>query len=58
MPSFELPKKDCGGCPAGVKDLAEEGGGPAGVVEGFESLKILFLPLLEFRSGVDGGLEE
>lgn len=59
VPSCELPNSDeGGGCPAGVKDPAEEGGGPAGVVEGFEALNTLFLPWLEFRSGVEGGLEE
>jgi hypothetical protein len=57
IPSIELPRTDDGGGPAGVNDPAEEGGGPAGVVEGFERLNI-FLPLLDFLSGVDGGLEE
>lgn len=32
---FELPKmEEGGGCPAGVNELVDEGGGPAGVVEG------------------------
>ena len=57
VPSIELPRIEDGGGPAGVKDPAEEGGGPAGVVEGFETPNI-FLPLLDFLSGVDGGLEE
>jgi hypothetical protein len=54
----ELPKRDAGGGPVGVNDLAEDGGGPAGVVEG-----LLEAPkekrLLDLFSGVDGvGLEE
>lgn len=46
----ELPKTDFGGIPAGVKDLCVrcEGGGPAGVVEGWEKRKLC-------PFGVDGG---
>jgi hypothetical protein len=60
LPSIELPKKDEGGGPAGVKDPDDEGGGgPAGVVEGFEAPKENgLLPFFEFFSGVAGGLEE
>lgn len=29
------------GAPAGVKDAADDGGGPAGVVEGFSAMKLL-----------------
>lgn len=37
----------------------DDGGGPAGVVEGFETPNAKApLPLLDFLSGVDGGLEE
>jgi hypothetical protein len=32
-PNCELPKVEGGGGSAGVKDAAEDGGGPAGVVE-------------------------
>lgn len=32
-PNWELPNVDSGGGSAGVKDAAEDGGGPAGVVE-------------------------
>lgn len=55
----ELPN-DEGGCPAGVNDLDEDGGGPAGVVEGFEAAKEKTLPPWPDRlSGVNGaGLEE
>lgn len=55
----ELPNVE-GGAPAGVKDLAEDGGGPAGVVEGFEAANEKMLPPWPGRlSGVDGvGLEE
>ena len=35
VPTCELPKTVEGGIPAGVKIFAEDGGGPAGVVEGF-----------------------
>lgn len=48
---------ELGGGPMGVKDFAEEGGGPAGVVEGFDMAK-MFLLLLDLLSGVSGGLEE
>ena len=46
-----------GGAPAGVKDLDEEGGGPAGVVEGF-SLKLFRVFERLSLPGVEGGLEE
>lgn len=56
VPSCELPKSVGGGAPAGVKDLEDEGGGPAGVVEGLsaklkDGFEDLSLP------GVEGGLE-
>ena len=35
VPTCELPKTVEGGIPAGVKVFADDGGGPAGVVEGF-----------------------
>jgi len=54
---MELPRNDVGGGPAGVNDPADEGGGPAGVVDGFAPNEKV-LPLLDFLSGVDGGLEE
>jgi hypothetical protein len=42
-----------------VNEPFDEGGGPAGVVEGFEAPNgKLLLPLFDFLSGVDGGLEE
>ena len=55
-PSMELPKTEEGGGPAGVYEPAEDGGGPAGVVEGFVAPKEK--ALVDFLSGVDGGLEE
>jgi hypothetical protein len=55
-PNMELPKTDEGGGPAGVYEPAEDGGGPAGVVEGLVAPKAN--ALLDFLSGVDGGLEE
>lgn len=48
---------ELGGGPTGVKDFAEDGGGPAGVVEGFDMAN-MFLPLFALLSGVSGGLEE
>jgi hypothetical protein len=53
---MELPRKESEGAPAGVKLPADDGGGPAGVVEGSLPEKRLDLPL-EYRSGVDGGEE-
>jgi hypothetical protein len=45
-----------GGAPAGVNEPTEEGGGPAGVVEGFVAPNEK--RLLVFLSGVEGaGLE-
>lgn len=42
-----------------MKEPFDEGGGPAGVVEGFEAPNgKLPLPLFDLLSGVDGGLEE
>jgi hypothetical protein len=41
-----------------VNDPVDEGGGPAGVVEGFEAPNKPLLPLFDFLSGVAGGLEE
>lgn len=59
VPIIELPRKDDGGSPAGVNEPEDDGGGPAGVVEGFEAPKEnKLLPLLDFFSGVAGGLEE
>jgi hypothetical protein len=57
-PIIELPRKELGGGPCGVNEAADEGGGPAGVVDGFDCAKIFGLPLLDLRSGVDGGLDE
>jgi hypothetical protein len=57
--SLELPRAEDGGRPAGVKEPADEGGGgPAGVVEGLLSPKYCLAPLLDLRSGVEGGLDE
>ena len=42
-----------------MKEPADDGGGgPAGVVEGLLSPKYCLAPLLDLRSGVEGGLEE
>jgi hypothetical protein len=42
-----------------VNEPVDEGGGPAGVVDGFEAPNgKLLLPLLDLLSGVEGGLEE
>ena len=42
-----------------MKEPFDDGGGPAGVVEGFEGPKAkLPLPLLDLLSGVEGGLLE
>jgi hypothetical protein len=42
-----------------VNEPVDEGGGPAGVVDGFEAPNGKpLLPLLDLLSGVDGGLEE
>lgn len=42
-----------------MKEPAEEGGGPAGVVDGLEAPKeYCFEPSFDRLSGVDGGLEE
>jgi hypothetical protein len=49
----ELDKKVSDGAPAGVKEAAEDGGGPAGVVEG-SFPKSEFPPPLEFLFGVRG----
>ena len=46
-----------GGAPAGVKDFDDEGGGPAGVVEGL-SLKPKSCLERFSLPGVEGGLEE
>ena len=45
---YELPNTDEVGTPAGVKDAADEGGGPAGVVEGSGAKLVngLLLPLV------------
>lgn len=65
LPDFsgELPKMDDGGgAPAGVNEFVEDGGGPAGVVEGCGKRLLnsaLGLPREDRReSGVEGGLEE
>lgn len=49
----ELPMYESDGAPAGVNEAAEDGGGPAGVVEGLSARneKPVPRPLL---SGVDG----
>ena len=42
-----------------MNDPEEEGGGPAGVVEGFEVPKEnILLPLSDCLPGVEGGVEE
>lgn len=51
---------DAVGAPAGVNDAADDGGGPAGVVEGLSAKKEKPVPRDGFRSGVEGlpgGLE-
>jgi hypothetical protein len=59
LPIIELPRKDEGSGSVGVNDPVDEGGGPAGVVEGFEAPNgKLLLPLFDLLSGVEGGLEE
>jgi len=40
---MELLITEDGGSPAGVNDPPDEGGGPAGVVEGFEAPKANWL---------------
>lgn len=50
---MELPRYEAEGAPAGVKLAADDGGGPAGVVEGWSSKRNI--PPREVRSGVDGG---
>ena len=42
--SCELPNIDEGGRPTGVKELADEGGGPAGVVVVFVAIFVNRLP--------------
>ena len=55
----ELPNLEEGGLPAGVNDIKDEpGGGPAGVVDGFEAKLLAKGLLFRLLSGVDGGLEE
>ena len=55
----ELPNLEDGGLPAGVNDIKDEpGGGPAGVVDGFEAKLLVKGLLFRLLSGVDGGLEE
>lgn len=57
---MELPKNELVGAPAGVNDAADDGGGPAGVVEGFSPRKEKPGSRDEFLSGVaglPGGLE-
>ena len=50
---------DEGGLPSGVKDRSDEpGGGPAGVVDGFDAKLFAKGLLLRLVSGVEGGLEE
>ena len=60
VPNMELFILDDVGNPAGVNEPPDEGGGPAGVVDGFEAPKAYWLlPLYELLFGVDGGgLEE
>lgn len=42
-----------------MNDPEDDGGGPAGVVEGFEAPKEnTLLPLFDLLSGVEGGLDE
>lgn len=57
-----LLRKEGEGSPAGVKDAADEmveGGGPAGVVEGWSTLEPNEVaPFLELLSGVEGVGEE
>ena len=54
-PSCELPKIDDGGGSAGVKDPTEEGGGPAGVVEGFGAKEVFTESCRGFgKKGLDG----
>ena len=48
---MELPRNDGEGAPAGVNEWLEEGGGPAGVVDG--SVPKLNLPLPRGFSGVE-----
>lgn len=38
-----------------MNDPIDEGGGPAGVVEGLEAPNKPFLPLLDLLLGVEGG---
>lgn len=55
---IELPINDAVGAPAGVKLPADEGGGPAGVVEGSSKVNGFLRPLpRELLSGVEGGEE-
>lgn len=57
---MELPKNELVGAPAGVNDAADDGGGPAGVVEGLSPRKEKPVSRPEFLSGVaglPGGLE-
>lgn len=59
-PNCELPNNDAGGGSTGVNEAIEDGGGPAGVVEG-KALKMLeTLPSFRLEPGVEGaaGLEE
>ena len=53
---IELPRYEAEGAPAGVKLPAEDGGGPAGVVEGSLPRNGFDRPR-EFLSGVEGGEE-
>ena len=51
---MELPRNEAVGAPAGVNDAAEEGGGPAGVVEGLSPRNEKPEPRGWFLSGVEG----
>lgn len=55
---MELPRYDSDGAPAGVKEAWEDGGGPAGVVDGLSPRKAKDVDGPESLPGVDGaGLE-
>jgi hypothetical protein len=59
-PNWELPNVAAGGGSAGVKDAAEDGGGPAGVVENWFDMSVNSRRSLNgvCASGVDGRLDE